>query len=96
MVFRDNLIIHTAFFTTNSFYVRPSRLREGLGWAVSTRTKDFAPKDYQGRSIIKMRKIRPRADFYLHVPLRGTYRIEDISCETYRAEGISRAEGTKK
>ncbi len=41
-----------------------------------------------------MRKIR-RADFFLHVPPYGTYRIEDISCETYRAEGISRADGTK-
>jgi hypothetical protein len=36
------------------------------------------------------------ADFYLNVPQSGTYRIEDISCETYRAEGISRAAGTKK
>ena len=63
MVFRDNLIIYTAFFTTNSFYVRPSRLREGLGWAVSAHTKEFAPKDNQGRNLIKMKKIR-RGGFF--------------------------------
>ena len=44
-----------------------------------------------------MRKIRPQADFFLNVPRSGTYRVgeADISYEIYRAEGISRAEGTK-
>ena len=33
---------------------RPSRLREGLGWAVSAFAKDFPPKQNQGRNLIKM------------------------------------------
>jgi hypothetical protein len=73
-------------------------LREGVGWAVSAQAKYFAPKQNQGRNLIKMRKIRPQADFFLNVPRSGTYRVgeADISYEIYRAEGISRAEGTKK
>ena len=45
-----------------------------------------------------MRKIRPQADFFLNVPRSGTYRVgeADISYKIYRAEGISRAEGTQK
>jgi hypothetical protein len=52
----------------------------------------------QGLSRVKYNEMKKsaEADFYLNVPQSGTYRIEDISCETYRAEGISRAEGTKK
>jgi hypothetical protein len=41
----------------------PSRLREGLGWAVSAFAKDFAPKEHQGRNIIKDVKIR-RGGFF--------------------------------
>ena len=78
-----------------SVFNGPVHLRKGVGWAVSTCTKEFAPKENQGQNLIKMKKIRA-ADFYLNVPQSGTYRIEDISCETYRAAGISRAEGTKK
>ena len=78
-----------------SVFNGPVHLRKGLGKVVSACTREFAPKDYQGRNLINMKK-SAEADFYLNVPQSGTYRIEDISCETYRAEGISRAEGTKK
>ena len=46
----------------------------------------------------KNEKNPPVADFFLNVPRSGTYRVgeADISYEIYRAEGISRAEGTKK
>ena len=44
-----------------------------------------------------MKKFRRVAEFFLNVPRSGTYRVgeADISYEIYRAEGISRAEGTK-
>jgi hypothetical protein len=46
----------------------------------------------------KNEKNPPTADFFLNVLRSGTYRVgeADISYEIYRAEGISRAEGTKK
>ena len=48
----------------------PSRLREGLGWAVSTRTKKFAPKLNPRRNIIKMKK-SAAADFFLYLHPKG-------------------------
>ncbi len=67
----------------------PSRLREGLGWAVSAArdlAHGIAPKAKYNK-IVKIRK----ADFYRYVPQSGTYRVgaADISYEIYRAEGIS-------
>ena len=77
-------------------------LAGGTGWAVSTRTKDFAPKRNQGRNTIKSKRIRRGGFFPLRSAVRNIshheviYRIRRI----YRAEGIScalraRGEGAK-
>ena len=72
MVFRDNLIIYTAFFTTNSFYVRPSRLREGLGWAVSA-TQTFSHPNKIKSEINQNRKISAEAEIHLNFAQRAKY-----------------------
>ena len=45
---------------------RPSRLREGVGWAVSTQAMKSAPKQNQGGNIIEIGKFSPKAKIHLH------------------------------
>ena len=73
MVFRDNLIIYTAFFTTNSFYVHPSRVREGwvgirlqrrviCAYCSKVRNLNWALRDRRSRNV-KERKPPARGGF---------------------------------
>ena len=45
---------------------RPSRLREGVGWAVSTQAMKSAPKQNQGGNIIEIGKFSPKAKIHLY------------------------------
>ena len=66
----------------------PSRLREGLGWVVSTRTEDFVPEQNQVQNLIRSRKSARRI-FTLtfrnaeHI-VSKIYRVKHIAPKAYR------------
>ena len=77
---------------------KPLPLAGGGGVGSQHPSKVFRTQAKSRANFNKNERNPPAADFFLNVPRSGTYRDgeADISYEIYRAEGISRAEGTKK
>ena len=95
--FNQNQISHTILRLGNIVpaHKKPRPLAEGVGEG-SQHLHEGVRDQTKPRAKYNEMKKSATADFFLNVPQSGTYRIEDISCETYRAEGISRAAGTQK
>jgi len=51
----------------------------------------FPPKQNQGRNIIKMRKIRPKADFYLNISPKAKYITSAKRIYHFAKQNITRA-----